>query len=400
MTAESKKLSIFAERMIPDFIKENHSGFVTFVTKYFEFLEQEGNPYDLLTKIVYTRDIDNSINDFAEEWRKEYAPDMPESVRADLKLVIKHIREFFLQKGNENSFKFLFRTIFDEPIEFYYPRVDILRCSDGKWHKPTHLTVIKNDDTFPTINELAADWLFKEIIGLSSGDTAYVEGITEAVHPDDDPLNPVLPPVLALIVSENVGAFIENETLRYLHDENSPTIKTAVATAGASIIDTKDGNWTNTDGFLSSNKYLQDNYYYQEHSYQLRCGLSSDFYWRTIRKNVHPAGTIFFGVVDFLDGLLSQAGAITRAVGKEWLISWEKGAGALVQPNDNLWLESWVSSAIAAAWTYAFIERYRELSPFDALFLAEHFDALAVDIFATNANVSFPYSNPSEVTIV
>ena len=388
--------------MIPEFIRDNHPDFVTFVAKYFEFLEDADNPYDVISKILSSRDIDDSISQYYEEFRQQFAPDIPERIQADLKLVIKHIREFFQQKGNENSFAFLFRTIFDEPIEFYYPRVDILRASDGKWHKPTYITVVKQDGTYPTINEIASDWLFKEIIGLNSGDTGYVEGTILVTHPDDDPLNPVMSQVQALIVSENVGAFVEGETLRYLNDENSPQINIAISTTGVPVIDEQPGDWINTDGFLSSNKYLQDNYYYQEHSYQIRTAMSSDFYWRTIRKNTHPAGTIFFGVVDFLDGLLSTVGLTDRAAYEDILIHWVQStqAGNQTAPVTDNFIYNWEIKAIAAAWTYAYIEYFRESPPFNSMFRADSFDSLYIGIFVDNATTSFPYSTPGEVTVV
>ena len=40
-THPAKFLSIFVERMVPDYVREDHPMFVTFLRRYFEYLERE-----------------------------------------------------------------------------------------------------------------------------------------------------------------------------------------------------------------------------------------------------------------------------------------------------------------------------------------------------------------------
>lgn len=56
-----------------------------------------------------------------------------------------------------------------------------------------------------------------------------------------------------------------------------------------------EGFWRNTNGFLSSNKYLHDGYYYQTYSYEVQTSKSLDVYADVLRKLVHVAGTQMFG---------------------------------------------------------------------------------------------------------
>ena len=55
------------------------------------------------------------------------------------------------------------------------------------------------------------------------------------------------------------------------------------------------GEYSTTDGFLSDDIYLQDNYYYQQYSYVIKSGIQIDNYRNIVRKTVNPAGMIFFG---------------------------------------------------------------------------------------------------------
>ena len=55
------------------------------------------------------------------------------------------------------------------------------------------------------------------------------------------------------------------------------------------------GYWEGTDGFLSSNMYLQDNHYYQDYSYEIECNTSIHHYRDTVTDLIHPSGTKMFG---------------------------------------------------------------------------------------------------------
>ena len=48
-------------------------------------------------------------------------------------------------------------------------------------------------------------------------------------------------------------------------------------------------------GFLNEDKYIHDNDFYQEFSYEVRSGLPLDKYERTLKEVVHVAGSKLFG---------------------------------------------------------------------------------------------------------
>jgi len=58
------------------------------------------------------------------------------------------------------------------------------------------------------------------------------------------------------------------------------------------------GYWQNNDGFLNTNKYIQDSDYYQQFSYELRAGESFNTYEKVMKKLLHPAGYKMFGLFD------------------------------------------------------------------------------------------------------
>lgn len=55
------------------------------------------------------------------------------------------------------------------------------------------------------------------------------------------------------------------------------------------------GSWETSDGFLNSDQYIQDSYYYQDYSYDVRVSLSLETYKDILYNTFHVAGTELFG---------------------------------------------------------------------------------------------------------
>lgn len=108
---------------------------------YFEWLEEQGvslrNPLDLQN----ISDIDKTFDEFISSFKKQYLLNFPENLAisskngtpVNPKNLIKHIKQFYKAKGTEKTYEFLFRILYDTNVEFYYPKADLIRVSDGKW---------------------------------------------------------------------------------------------------------------------------------------------------------------------------------------------------------------------------------------------------------------------------
>ena len=57
----------------------------------------------------------------------------------------------------------------------------------------------------------------------------------------------------------------------------------------------EEGYYLNTDGHVSSTGKLQDNHYYQDFSYEIETGVSTNFYRDSVTEYLHPVGTKMFG---------------------------------------------------------------------------------------------------------
>ena len=58
MQKTANKVSFLIESQLPDFINEEYELFGKFIQKYYEQLELQGQPYDIITNLQTYRDID------------------------------------------------------------------------------------------------------------------------------------------------------------------------------------------------------------------------------------------------------------------------------------------------------------------------------------------------------
>jgi len=77
------------------------------------------------------------------------------------------------------------------------------------------------------------------------------------------------------------------------------------------------GYYSDNDGKLSSNKYIRDNDYYQEHSYVLKSEVALDVYKKQAKKLVHPAGTKMFGNISLFSTSVVSSPYFTKLDGHE-----------------------------------------------------------------------------------
>jgi hypothetical protein len=100
-----------------------------------------------------------------------------------------------------------------------------------------------------------------------------------------------------MAVNKISGTFVNGETLTgQWHNATAKIYDQSTASMALSMgpVCKYKGRYINTDGHISSNKYIQDSYFYQVFSYMIKTFIKRDV-WVDYIKPVHPAGMISFG---------------------------------------------------------------------------------------------------------
>lgn len=129
----TEKVSLLVSEQVPEFVREEHPKFIAFLEAYYEYMEQTGNPISELQTLKNIFDVETSVDDFETNFFNTFATLFPIDAVVSKEILIKNLLPFYLSKGNEKAFKFLFRLLFDDELTITEPKNDVLRASDGKW---------------------------------------------------------------------------------------------------------------------------------------------------------------------------------------------------------------------------------------------------------------------------
>jgi hypothetical protein len=178
-----QKTSLLINRQVPEFVREEHPNFISFLEAYYEFLENEqgSEKNDLVAqskKLRYISDIDSSIETFENNFFNTFASLVPRTVSVDKAVLIKNLLPLYLAKGNEKSFKLLFRLLFDEEVEVIQPKTSVLKASDGKWLIEKAFRI--SQDVYSTYTGNGTNTTFKLAQVVDSSEIViYVNGIIQ-----------------------------------------------------------------------------------------------------------------------------------------------------------------------------------------------------------------------------
>ena len=131
--------------------------------------------------VLNYKTLETSVDKYVDYLREELYPSIPSTYYGDKRLVAQYFKDFYESKSNEQSYRFLFKLLYDEDIDFYYPGTDVLRVSDGNFEKTQ---IIRTVAVATGIDSLGAPYdrdiflfLNKTIRGQSSGFLANVVDI-------------------------------------------------------------------------------------------------------------------------------------------------------------------------------------------------------------------------------
>ena len=273
--------------IVPEHVAHNYPGLMRAVKVYADFLEHGNGAGHFLNSINHQRDIDRIETELLTQLQKEIGATIPQQFSADPRLLYKRVTEFYRSRGTPDSIKSFFRILFNDEVELYFPKEDMLIPSDGRF-SDFSADVQSNPDSYtPTFTyTLSAD---------SDTVSGNDDSGRELIY--DNPIifvNDVLRADWTSVVEVNNTTNKLDYSIKFDSDlQNGDVVKIY-----------RSGSFSTNDGFLDNYKRIQDSFFYQKFSYVLRTGANTDDWKNAFSRLVHPAGFIFFGeILLFLDNL-------------------------------------------------------------------------------------------------
>ncbi len=157
-------LKNIAAQQLPEFIRAEYPTFVSFVEAYYEYLDNQN------VNVHSLRDIDTTLDDYIKYFKAELAHNYPVvSNNYDTeRFLLKHIKEQYLAKGSEASYKLLFRLLYGKDVYLDYPGRQMLRISDGRWTQDVSIYVeVLQGDPYKLIGKSVTVQTAKKIFNLA-----------------------------------------------------------------------------------------------------------------------------------------------------------------------------------------------------------------------------------------
>jgi hypothetical protein len=122
-----KYISPYYKRFFPEFMHSDYSTFLTMFRYYLEYLENSGGVYWAQAHLPELAAIQTTIDSNLNNIREQYAPDFifEDFPLVDKRKFLENSKRYFSIKGNDQSFKFLFRMLGKE-IDIKNPLDDTL----------------------------------------------------------------------------------------------------------------------------------------------------------------------------------------------------------------------------------------------------------------------------------
>ena len=142
-------ISNLVSNQLPEYAQNEFPKFIAFLQAYYRFLE-------INDKRDFTdlRSIDTTLDSFIGTIKSELDTNGLTYGRTTEQALLKNIKQMYLAKGSEESYRLLFRLLFNKEINLYYPSDSILKPSDGKWEQDKSVLVqTRSGDVYSLVGQ-------------------------------------------------------------------------------------------------------------------------------------------------------------------------------------------------------------------------------------------------------
>ena len=162
----NKNYSVVFQSKIPSFIRDDpaYSNFISFFEAYYTWFDDTYNITGFGKKI----DIDYDYDQFLPYFQADFLPNFPNFIATDKIKLIKLVKELYKAKGIHDSFKFLFKALYNSYSEVIPTRDFVFKASSGRWLVPKSIKIKSTDPKFLNINNY-------KIFGVNSKTVGIVE---------------------------------------------------------------------------------------------------------------------------------------------------------------------------------------------------------------------------------
>lgn len=166
---------------IPNFVKEEFPAFQKYVVDYFSWLETDGNFLKIVNDWKQNNEPSLNVEPYIDATLKDMGFDVSQPLTVPKSTMLHFLRDFYLSRGTEQSFRLLFMVLFGKQPRIEYPREKLMIPSYAEYGERHYIYVTTGSaDTRPYAAILnTAAQLGGTLKGQQSKLTASVEAVLQ-----------------------------------------------------------------------------------------------------------------------------------------------------------------------------------------------------------------------------
>lgn len=201
---------------IPNYIKENYPEFTQFVTDFYEHMEEDNGFLNALLNYHDNKEAFNETDVYIDKLLHSLGFDVGQEIACSKKLLVSSLRDFYLSRGSEKSFVFLFRALYNTTPKISYPREKLLIPSEASYGYSQYVLLTASEANTKTLNKFLESGFFTlEIKGRVSGVSAAIEDVKQIMYKGVS--------CLFVTVNDVNGLFVPNELVDITDGANTIT---------------------------------------------------------------------------------------------------------------------------------------------------------------------------------
>lgn len=162
---------------LPEYVRESYPNFVSFIKDHIAFLEQDEGFLRIIQDWKENNEISLGVEPYAEAILRDMGFESGQHLAVNKALMLEVLRDFYLERGNESSFKLLFRALFNTEVDIRYPRDQMLVPSVANYSTYHYIFTTSLSRDLPEFESFLTELLTQggTAEGVSSGAVASIE---------------------------------------------------------------------------------------------------------------------------------------------------------------------------------------------------------------------------------
>lgn len=212
--AKHDNLSSIILQRIPEFITDEYPLFKEFLLEYYTWMDDtqhvndEFNFTNALIEFAHKKDVASQDSTYIDVMLRSMGFDVERELKVGKHFLALFLREFYLSRGSQQSFRFLFKLFFNKDVSINYPRRMLAKSSGVVFSGNSVMVSTGNSINTPAYRAIVEDasaQFSTSITGQSSGAQTSVERMSGYTFNGQ--------PYLEFVVADPDKPFMAGETL-------------------------------------------------------------------------------------------------------------------------------------------------------------------------------------------